>query len=379
LLSRANRISLVRYMWFLVVLWCELGIFYYSTATCTWPEPAHRSGARSQRILIVADPQVLNHDSYPGRNPWLMSLSQYIVDLNLRKSWRAAKATRPDAVVFLGDMMDNGRDDFRYNAYLHRFYNIFSPISTAPIYYLPGNHDVGIGATADKKKMARLRYMSNFGPLNQHVSLANHSLVLIDAPILVEEDRVRKQQGQEGTQWLPKELKEAKFIHSLNSGGNLPRKPLILFSHIPLSRPEGASCGPLREKGWIRAGRGAGYENTLSQATTNMLLETFRPSLVFSGDDHDYCEYTHRLRIEDDSPITPTEVREVSVKSFSMAMGIARPGFHLLSLSPSGPPYSQQDDAPLSTFADRPCFLPNQLSIYIWIYLPLFLLTLCVI
>ena len=62
--------------------------------------------------------------------------------------------------------------------------------------------------------------MSNFGPLNQHVSLANHSLVLIDAPILVEEDRVRKQQGQEGNQWLPKELKEAKFINSLNSGGS---------------------------------------------------------------------------------------------------------------------------------------------------------------
>lgn len=76
---------------------------------------------------------------------------------------------------------------------------------------------------------------------------------------------------------LPRHCGKAK----LENISDLPRKPLILFSHIPLSRPEGASCGPLREKGWIRAGRGAGYENTLSQATTNMLLETFRPSLVF--------------------------------------------------------------------------------------------------
>ena len=41
-----------------------------------------------------------------------MRLSQFIVDLNIRKSWRATlRRRRPDAVVFLGDMMDNGRYD----------------------------------------------------------------------------------------------------------------------------------------------------------------------------------------------------------------------------------------------------------------------------
>ena len=38
-----------------------------------------------------------------------MRLSQFIVDLNMRKSWRAVMKQRPDTVVFLGDMMDNGR------------------------------------------------------------------------------------------------------------------------------------------------------------------------------------------------------------------------------------------------------------------------------
>jgi len=28
--------------------------------------------------------------------------------MNLRKAWRVAKSTRPHAVIFLGDMMDNG-------------------------------------------------------------------------------------------------------------------------------------------------------------------------------------------------------------------------------------------------------------------------------
>ena len=60
-------------------------------------------------ILIVADPQILDHRSYPGRSPFFTFLTRLVVDLNLRKSWRAALRTRPHAVVLLGDMMDGGR------------------------------------------------------------------------------------------------------------------------------------------------------------------------------------------------------------------------------------------------------------------------------
>lgn len=62
-------------------------------------------------VLLVADPQILDRRSYPDRPPWLVRLSQFIVDLNIRKSWRAARRRRPDSVVFIGDMMDNGRVD----------------------------------------------------------------------------------------------------------------------------------------------------------------------------------------------------------------------------------------------------------------------------
>jgi ethanolamine phosphate phosphodiesterase len=60
-------------------------------------------------VLLVADPQVLDHRSYPDRPTWLMWLSQRIVDYNMRKSWWATKQLHPDVVIFLGDMMDNGR------------------------------------------------------------------------------------------------------------------------------------------------------------------------------------------------------------------------------------------------------------------------------
>jgi hypothetical protein len=62
-------------------------------------------------ILIVADPQLLDENSYPGRPPLLMALSQLVEESFLRKAWGAALRTRPDAVVFLGDMLDNGRAD----------------------------------------------------------------------------------------------------------------------------------------------------------------------------------------------------------------------------------------------------------------------------
>jgi hypothetical protein len=32
-----------------------------------------------------------------------------VVDLNLRKNWHAALRHKPDAIVTLGDMMENGR------------------------------------------------------------------------------------------------------------------------------------------------------------------------------------------------------------------------------------------------------------------------------
>lgn len=65
---------------------------------------------KATHVLLIADPQILGDRSYPGRPPWLMWLSQQIVDFNMRKSWWAVKWLSPDMVIFLGDMMDGGRD-----------------------------------------------------------------------------------------------------------------------------------------------------------------------------------------------------------------------------------------------------------------------------
>ena len=86
-----------------------------------------------------------------------------MTDLNMRKSWRAVyRRFQPDYVVFLGDMMDNGRLDVsheeyvgldsraypssrscsRYESYYERFLAVF-PAPKDQVYYVAGNHDVG--------------------------------------------------------------------------------------------------------------------------------------------------------------------------------------------------------------------------------------------
>lgn len=61
------------------------------------------------------------------------------------------------------------------------------------------------------------------------------------------------------------------------------------------------------------------------------------------------------------------------MKSFSMAMGIRRPGYQLLSLiPPTAFPESQ-------TIAHTPCLLPDQLGIYLSVYVPLIVLSLAIL
>lgn len=49
--------------------------------------------------------------------------------------------------------------------------------------------------SASESKMAHERYVSHFGPMNQHVTMADHTLILINAPGLVDEGHLRDQAG----------------------------------------------------------------------------------------------------------------------------------------------------------------------------------------
>jgi ethanolamine phosphate phosphodiesterase len=126
-------LNLLRISWVFIIIWFEYGTFTASVRSCKWPdETLHtvrlffrlplsnliqpKSGhdvksvhAKPSHVLLVADPQIVDRRSYPSRGLLSTYLTRLIVDLNLRKNWRVAINKQPDAVVFLGDMMDNGR------------------------------------------------------------------------------------------------------------------------------------------------------------------------------------------------------------------------------------------------------------------------------
>ncbi|KAI6135705.1 Metallo-dependent phosphatase-like protein [Pisolithus croceorrhizus] len=375
--SRPLAVNGLRILWVLVVLWHELRAFDWALQSCLWPDSeqlqAQLPNSRVARILVIADPQVLDEHSYPERGAFMSFLTQLMVDLNLRKSWRAAfHHLQPDAVVVLGDMMDNGRKSMsttEYENYHQRYRDIFKAYKRpVPTYYLPGNHDVGLGASASFSLEADSRYTSHFGPRNHYTSVGNHTLVFIDATALAEEDVLRAGRGHSFDSWPAVRYGPIEFVKQIaasHSGGSF-----VLFTHIPLARPQNASCGPLRERGTIRQGFGFGYQNTLMEGATVFLLDRLKPSLILSGDDHDYCDYQHII------PSTNTSVREVTVKSFSIAMGVRRPGFQLLSLISTVPLDDSLNQVPVLPPLDTPCFLPDQIGIYLQVYLPLTVLSL---
>jgi len=264
------------------------------------------------------------------------------------------------------DLMDDGRVDVplsEYEQYVSRFNRTF-PLSGTPAFYLPGNHDVGLYNPGWFSTDARQRFEHAFGPTNQFIHMNDRLFVFIDAQRLVEEEQNRRASGLSHQDVLNSEQSTnsvIRFVKQVADDYASKTRPRVLLSHIPLARPRHADCGPLREKGAITRGYGIGYQNLLEEDTTQFLLENLKPTVIFSGDDHDYCELSHTYNLSGSPDGAQYTAREVSIKSFSMAMGIHRPGFQILSI-----PANTNS----SELFDRPCNLPNQIGLYLRIYLP---------
>ncbi|KAH9941010.1 hypothetical protein B0H21DRAFT_794210 [Amylocystis lapponica] len=362
-------VSWLRLLWLSSVLYYEIGTFYLSLAFCKWPDEHLPPSESPTHVLLISDPQVRYVPS--SRRSRISALRQLFYDLALRRNWQFASRMRPDAVFFLGDMLASGRlvrNDDEYDEYFQKFMDIFRLHASVPMYFLPGNNDVGLNV--ENARQARQYYTTHFGPLNQRVSVRNTTFILLDASGLVEEDYQRAAHNLEYHSWKPIEGGPVEFIKSMGEekGVHSP----IMFTHIPLHRPDTASCGLLREKGAIRRGVGPGYQNTLGKKTTNFLLQTIEPSAIFSGDDRDYCEYLHAAppRSADDPEAGEqrADILEVTVKSFSPAADIRRPGFQLLSVVPPS-------SAAVRSHADALCLLPHYFGGYSAHYLPLLIAT----
>ncbi|GAA5987920.1 hypothetical protein JCM11641_004582 [Rhodosporidiobolus odoratus] len=344
---------------------------------------AHGPEGDPFHVLVAADPQILDMKSYPGRSWGLRRLGVWITDLYARKSWKAAMMSRgsgggkTEAVVWLGDLMDSGvevGDEEEYTSLLRRFRSLFPlprltslPLSPPiPSITLPGNHDLGLHVpSASLSSYYRERFSEAFGPLYGEREWKGWRVVWIDSMALLEEGFWQGGGGiwSEMRAWLEGMKGADRTI------------PTILLTHIPLFRPEGTACGRERESSRpIHQGVGRNYQNELGERETKWLVDKVGPTLVYSGDDHDACTIHHERYTSPLDESTP--VVEVTVKAFSMAMGVSSPGYHLLSLYPPLPPASSpaspSSDSLSYTYTQTSCLLPSQLSIYLHIYAPLF-------
>ncbi|GAA5855931.1 hypothetical protein JCM9279_005552 [Rhodotorula babjevae] len=380
------------------------------TADSRWRDALAHGDRRGApfHVLVVADPQLLDMQSYPGRNWALRWLGVRISDAYARKAWtvvtrlsRGKSGGGVDAVVWLGDLLDSGVDTVdqrEYASLVHRFHLLFplprastssfstlssraasssSLVPPIPSIIVPGNHDLGLHRSSTSlAAYGRERFRDAFGPTWGLREWNGWEVAWIDSMALLEDEFWETDGGgQYG------DMK--RWLEELGRGP--VTAPRILLTHIPLYRPEGTSCGRSREHSRpIHQGAGRNYQNEVDARASQYLLRTVRPSLIYSGDDHDYCFVRHEGVSSPLDGVTP--VTETTVKAFSMAMGVRRPGYHLLSLYGPLPPAgtastslaenadadADDEDAPVSfTYTQSNCLLPDAIATYLHVYLPL--------
>ncbi|KAG6017514.1 hypothetical protein E4U54_006799 [Claviceps lovelessii] len=464
--------------WMVILLWGERWLFDSKVQKCDWGKwEKWPKQANPHHLVLVADPQITDPHSYPGR-PWpLSSLTVLVTDNYLRRGYRALQSQlQPDSVFFLGDLFDGGRewktgqgapfvdpkwgtsrsatekkwvkkwhrkygDDFwirEYRRFSDIFFKPFNAGGGVPGSYqrgrklvasLPGNHDLGFGAQIQVP--VRDRFSAFFGETNRVDVVGNHTIVSVDTVSLSADTSSYKDSHDlrpiygpvhEFLDELPvakrkRAYEELRVWHGVDHDVKLRHQvedvyntdlsrvlrdpgpdvvadlPTILLTHVPLYRPPGTPCGPLREhwppskasrkkegqkkkkkgeddddrtgeetvrddRNAISVVAGYQYQNVLSESDSVKLIKQVGNVVhVFSGDDHDYCELVH-------SP-SQGHVREITVKSFSMAMGIPTPGFLMVSLyNPIDEKGNPLPGSPKTTLQTHLCLLPNQFHTY---------------
>ncbi|ANB15473.1 putative lipid phosphatase CDC1 [Sugiyamaella lignohabitans] len=337
-----------------LLLWYGERHYPYSAikSKCHWH--AHTSGSHPSRVALIADPQLIDDNTYPTRPKTLLAITKYIVDSYLRRNWvNINKILDPHANIFLGDLFDGGREwsDSVWREEYDRWNRIFTrPPYKRTVMSLPGNHDIGYGDTLVPHALNR--FQAYFGETSSTVDVGEYTFVLLDTISML--NTVNSSIYGPPTEFLK------------NLDKNLPAdKPRILLTHIPLYRSPDSKCGKHREssKGALPYVYGYQYQTLVTPKVSNDVLTAVKPIAVFSGDDHDACHVQHKFydarydpqnpsynhKLATWYPAEPTEegstldaaagsriVDEYTVKSISMAMGIDYPGIQLVTLGPTG-------------------------------------------
>ena len=225
---------------------CEILSIEYYLFYCKYPLNGTRNG------IVIADPQLTDAYSYK-QSGLLLWLTEFYSDIYMLRNFkRIYKSMHPDLVIFVGDLMDGGRewDDAQFDIELSRFKKIFHMNDDVLTLGVAGNHDIGFGKTI--VTTAHARFLNTFGSLNAMTIVANHTIIALDTI---------------GLSGLPESdaFKVAtSFLQSLKDAELGPIEKRILISHVPIWRPESSACGPKRHFKPMTNMRGYQYQSKYS-------------------------------------------------------------------------------------------------------------------
>jgi|SRR5271170_4882484 len=98
-------LNLIRLLWLLLFFTIEHFLPRHAIRNCSWP----LDRPRECQVAIIADPQIVDENTYPRRGI-AMWLTKVFTDRYMRRNWRYLMLQEPGTVIFLGDLMDGGRE-----------------------------------------------------------------------------------------------------------------------------------------------------------------------------------------------------------------------------------------------------------------------------
>jgi len=218
---------------------------YHLLPVFSWPHVPKSDPSTSIRLLLVADPQLPGYWNQPSSV--LGSLSRHDSDSYISRTYnQALHYAKPDIVVFLGDLIDEGSvaGEQEFKDYVKRFYRIFdikNNHDTIHHIFVPGDNDIG-GEGWDRvtpEKVERFEW-------------AFH------API--EDEEIFKFITFDRANIMPGAKSQLKHAESQHRGGSYKQTLKVLLSHIPMTD--------------IPTGHGDG------------IIQKFKPNIIFSGHEH---------------------------------------------------------------------------------------------
>ena len=261
-------------------------IGFYPMFLCSHRPPASDfvGKDRAARLLLLADPQ-LEGDARVEEQGVYGHLNNLFNAAYFKHIFTAlTRQYTPSNAAILGDLLSSELIDEDEHARRVAIFKDSFDGSRVPhgVWHVVGNHDIGYGAKATKKRLRR--HEDAFGALNSAQTLAELPVLVWDD---VNVDGARSSDAQR-LAWRALDLHGAR---ARDEG-----LPWILLTHIPLFKdaPQCTDDPEVVSKQGKRGKTVVETQTMLSRESSDRVL-ALRPGIIFTGHDHDGCDFNHTL------------------------------------------------------------------------------------